>query len=107
MESFSSSGHAGVVGPSNATEWEDLQGPWSQRSHEVVGREGFPGHPRPASVKVGAESRDGTSPTVLVSSAREEEAGSRDLEGPFRFPWTIMIRKTSTVGTVPFPVGTI
>lgn len=107
MESFSSSGQAGVVGPPNATEWEDLQGPWSQRSHEVVGREGFPGHPRPASVKVGAESCDGTSLTVLVSSAREEEAGSCDLEGPFRFPWTIMIRKTITVGTVPFPVGTI
>lgn len=41
----------------------------SQRSCEVVGREGCPGHQRPASVKVGSESRNGTSLTVLVSSA--------------------------------------
>lgn len=46
------------------------KGPGSQRSREVVGREGYAGHQRPASVKVGSESRNGTSLTVLVSSAR-------------------------------------
>lgn len=41
----------------------------SQRSCEVEGREGYPGHQRPASVKVEFESRNGTSLTVLISSA--------------------------------------
>lgn len=45
------------------------KGPRSQRSHEVAGREGYSGHQRPASVKVGSESRNGTSLTALVSSA--------------------------------------
>lgn len=73
----------GCMGQAMRQSGKVSRGLGSQRSREVVGREGCPGHQRPASVKVASESRNGTSLTVLVSSAGDRLAHVtwKDLSG--------------------------